>query len=130
MITLSFFSCLFLGLLLLCSSLSRRTRKSWDLLSGRGTTVTAMGSGSFQVSGEHTYAAPGTYSVHVHIWDAGGSQAEFTTTITVTGVAPTVSSVDPAIGRTDGSVLVGIMGSNLNRVTAVMFGSVAASDFY
>ncbi|MGW1169157.1 hypothetical protein [Streptomyces sp. NPDC002550] len=40
-----------------------------------GGTVTANGSGGFNVSGDHTYARPGRKTVVVTITDAGGSTA-------------------------------------------------------
>ena len=56
---------------------------------GDGTTTTgsvATVPGGFAVSGSHTYAASGTYTITTTIKDAGGSTATATTTVTIPAV--------------------------------------------
>jgi hypothetical protein len=54
----------------------------WGDGSSSGGTISASGSG-FDVSGTHTYAALGPYTVHTHICDVGGSCADATTPLLV-----------------------------------------------
>ncbi|MFO0970034.1 MAG: IPT/TIG domain-containing protein, partial [Gemmataceae bacterium] len=92
-------------------------------------TITQQEDGSYVVTGTHTYAGPGDYEASVFTSDAGGSYANTTLTITVDGIAPEITGLEPDIGSTDGGRVVVITGSNLERVTDVYFGATAASDF-
>ena len=75
---------------------------------GDGTATTAgaiSGSGPFTVSGSHTYAAAGSFTVKVTITDAGGAGASASTPADVAASAPPVARfgwnpVPPLAGQT------------------------------
>jgi RHS repeat-associated protein len=53
-------------------------------------TITANGSGGFDVSGANTYAAAGTYTITVQITDVGGSSATVSSTANVANLGSAV----------------------------------------
>ncbi|MFI1993956.1 GH92 family glycosyl hydrolase [Actinoplanes sp. NPDC020271] len=63
---------------------------------GDGTVpADAVIDASGAISGTHTYAQPGTYTVHVTAWDAyAGSTVTFTTTVAKGAASATASTVD------------------------------------
>jgi hypothetical protein len=61
-------------------------------------TVTANGSVGFMVSGSHTYAGAGTYTVTVQIHDDGGSGGPVTSTVVVTNLGTGVQAGQSAGG--------------------------------
>ncbi|HZP68219.1 MAG TPA: hypothetical protein VFB32_18090, partial [Rudaea sp.] len=80
---------------------------------GDGTTSTGTvvgGSGSFQVSGTHTYAAPGQYAVNVTISDPGGTAtAAAASTANVVPAATPPTTPTPALGSAGAALLVGMV---------------------
>jgi streptogramin lyase len=56
-------------------------------------TITADGSGGFNVSGSNTYAEEGSYAVSVSIMDAGGSTASASSTATVADASLSATGV-------------------------------------
>ena len=89
----------------------------------------AGGSGSFTVTGNHTYATSGTYPITVSITSVGTSQGSATVTdsATIEPPAPTVTGINPTSGPTAGGTRVTITGTNLAGATAVKFGTTSAT---
>ena len=58
------------------------TTIEWGDGSRSAGTVSSTGTGSFAVSGTHTYSSPGAYSAAVSVDDVGGSSATATSTVT------------------------------------------------
>jgi hypothetical protein len=87
-----------------------------DASTSAGTVV--VGAAGFSVSGTHTYAALGTYTVRVTITDSGGSSAIATDTLTIVNGAATTCSGTASGGTIAGNVNV-LAGSTctLNSVT-------------
>ncbi len=71
----------------------------WGDTSTSTATVTRTGPGQFSVSGGHTYAEEGSYSLTVHIADDGGSTATATATASI-GDAALAASGTPAFTST------------------------------
>ena len=66
-----------------------------DGAGGDGTVVAAPG-GGFDVRGTHTYAAAGTYAVHVTVGDTGSSTTATTSTATVAAAPPPTTTIAPS----------------------------------
>ena len=97
-----------------------------DSTSSTGSVAASLG-GGFTVSGSHTYAETGSFTIMVAIADDGGSQTTPTTTAKV--YAATVTGVNPSIGGARGGTSVTITGTNFSGVTAVKFGATVVSSF-
>jgi IPT/TIG domain len=98
---------------------------------GDGTTSTAtIGtvSGHFSVTGSHTYASTGTYTISISIADVGGASATATSHANI-GFLPTISSVSPTSGTHNGGTTVTITGAHFTKVTSVKFGTTSAATF-
>jgi PKD repeat protein len=67
-----------------------------DGFASAGTVTFA--SGVFTVTGDHTYADSGSFTVHVTIQDEGGSSVVVTSTATVSDVGPTAGLSGPTNG--------------------------------
>src|SRR5262249_52094837 len=87
---------------------------SWGDSQTSAGTIAANGSGGFNVSGSHTYAGPGTFTVSVSIHDVGGSSALAASTANV------VDAFEPFVSALYQTVL--NRGGGPSEVTAwVMF---------
>ncbi len=78
-----------------------------DATAPRAGTVTADGSGGFNVTGTHTYAASGLYTVTVQVADTAGNFASATATATVAKRDQTITFgtlTDKAFGNPDFTV--------------------------
>ena len=76
---------------------------------------------TFVVFGNHEYAEPGTYAVTVSILDNGGDSTVVNSTITVLGLAPTLTGISPTSVSTAGGAVLQLTGTDLERVSAVYF---------
>jgi hypothetical protein len=72
-------------------------------------TLTAAGSGRFQVSGSNTYADEGSYAVSVIIGDVGGAKVSTSGTATVADVPLSASAV--SVTATEGTAFSGVVAS-------------------
>jgi hypothetical protein len=82
---------------------------------GDGSTTVgtvAAAAGHFQVSGSHTYAEDGSYTIKVHVADVGGSTAVANSTATVT---------EPSISGTTALAVSGFERSTLTNVPVATF---------
>ncbi len=73
-------------------------------------TITANTHGGFDVSGTHTYADEGSYSISVTITDVGGSTAPATTPATVVD-APLTATAGSAVRGVEGAAVSGVLAS-------------------
>jgi hypothetical protein len=93
---------------------------------GDGTTSTGTIGGHFTVTGSHTYATTGTFNVSVTIKDVGGASVTATGKANI-GKLPAITAVSPTSGTHLGGKIVTITGTNFKLVTAVKFGTKAAT---
>jgi formylglycine-generating enzyme required for sulfatase activity len=113
---------------------------------GGGTTITLTGS---NLTGTVSVSIGGAFATSVSVVDdttvtavtPGGPAGAYPVTITAPGgtatlpnaftyaiAAPTLSSVSPAVGETDGGTTITLIGTNLNGATGVTVGGAAASS--
>ena len=82
---------------------------TWGDGQSSGGTVTANGSGGFDVSGSHVYADEGSYAITVSIQDVGGASAVAGSSATVAD-AP-LSATGATVAATEGSPFTGVVAS-------------------
>ena len=97
---------------------------------GTSSAGTVSGSGgNFTVTGNHSYAAAGTYPISVAISSVGTNLGTSTVTdsATIAPPPPTVTGVSPSFGPLTAGTRVTITGTNLTSATAVRFGTATAT---
>ncbi len=94
---------------------------------GDGTTSAGTITGSFQVTGTHTYSTAGKRTITTTISDVGGATTSTTSKSTIKST-PMITSVSPIAGPLGGGNTVTIVGLNFNGATAVKFGTKLATN--
>jgi hypothetical protein len=103
---------------------------SWGDKDGSVATISMQPSGSFLVSGTHTYARSGTFNTTILVDNERGPNAVAFGTAIVSPAppAPAVSGISPNSGPEAGGTSVTITGTNFLGATDVDFGTTAATD--
>ena len=72
-------------------------------------TITPLGGGNFSVSGTNTYSQAGFYTLNVAIADVGGSSANASTTINLSGSSQSITLTALGISTTEGQNFSGVV---------------------
>ncbi len=99
----------------------------WGDISSSAGVVTGPVGGPFTVSGSHTYASTGTFTIKVHIVDVGGSTADTSCDVLIFAFAPGGGAFVIGDKNSGNGTSVTFWGSQWSKLNSLSAGSAPAS---